>query len=262
MKLAHTILKASAFGSLQSRKDLDMANIDPRTSMMGRAGADAAVVDRGLRSYMLGIYNMMALGIALSGVVAFAVASSPALLQTLFGSPLKWVVMLAPLGAVMFLSVRIHRMSATSAQLAYWAFAALMGLSLSAMVAVFTGVSIAKAFFITAASFGALSLYGYTTKKSLSGWGTFLFMGLIGIVLASIVNIFLGSSMMALIVNVLSLLIFAGLTAYDTQKLKEMYFYGDDSDTLSKKVTMGALTLYLDFINLFTSLLNLTGERE
>lgn len=239
-----------------------MANIDPRTTQFGRTGEEAVAIDRGLRSYMLGIYNMMALGIALSGLVAFLVASNAAAMQTLFGTPLKWVVVFAPLAACMFLSFRLHKMSAGGAQLAYWLFAGLMGVSLSILIYSFTSVSIAKAFFVTAATFGALSLYGYTTKKSLSGWGTFLFMGLIGIVIASIVNMFLGNSMMSFVINVIAVLVFAGLTAYDTQQLKEMYFEGDSADTLSKKITIGALHLYLNFINLFTSLLQLIGDRE
>ena len=239
-----------------------MANLDPRSTMLGRADVDSAAIDRGLRSYMLGIYNMMALGIALSGAVAFLVASNDALMQGIFGTPLKWVVIFAPLAAVMFLSVRIHRMSASGAQLAFWIFAGLMGLSLSVLAMRYSGVHIAKAFFITAASFGALSLYGYTTKKSLSGWGTFLFMGVIGLVLASIVNIFLGSGLLAFAINVIALLVFAGLTAYDTQRLKNDYFEGDASDTLSKKITIGALSLYLNFINMFTAILQLTGSDD
>jgi uncharacterized protein len=239
-----------------------MANVDPRLTQMGRAGTDAAQIDQGLRSYMLGIYNMMALGVALTGLIAFFVGNNDAMMATIYGSPLKWVVMFAPLVAVLGLSFGINKLSAGAAQALYWVYAGLMGLSLAYIFAVYTGASIAKTFFITAATFGALSLYGYTTKKSLAGWGTFLFMGLVGLIIASIVNIFLKSSAMDFVISVAGVLIFAGLTAYDTQKLKEMYFEGDAGETLSKKITMGALTLYLDFINLFMYLLKFLGNRE
>jgi uncharacterized protein len=239
-----------------------MANVDPRLTQMGRAGADAAQIDQGLRSYMLGIYNMMALGVALTGLIAFMVGNSPALMQSIFGSPLKWVVMFAPLGVVLGLSFGINKLSAPATQGLYWLYAALMGLSISFIFMAYTGASIAKTFFITAATFGALSLYGYTTKKSLAGWGTFLFMGLVGLIIASIVNIFLKSDAMSFVISAVGVLIFAGLTAYDTQKLKEMYFEGDTRDTMSKKITMGALTLYMDFINLFMYLLRFLGNRE
>jgi uncharacterized protein len=239
-----------------------MANVDPRLTQMGRAGADAVQIDQGLRSYMLGIYNMMALGVALTGVIAMYIGSNEALLMTIFNSPLKWVAMFAPLGVVLLMSFGINKLSAGTAQALYWVYAALMGVSISFIFAVYTGSSIAKTFFITAATFGALSLYGYTTKKSLSGWGTFLFMGLIGLIIASVVNIFLKSDAMSFVISAAGVLIFAGLTAYDTQKLKEMYFEGDNADTMSKKITMGALTLYMDFINLFMYLLRFLGNRE
>jgi FtsH-binding integral membrane protein len=170
--------------------------------------------------------------------------------------------MLAPLAAVFFLSFRIQSMSAMAAQTTFWVYAAIMGLSLSSIFLVFTGESITRVFFITAASFGALSLFGYTTKKDLSGWGSFLFMGLIGIVIASLVNIFLASSAMQFAISVIGVLVFAGLTAYDTQQIKEMYFEGDSSEVAAKKSVMGALRLYLDFINLFMMLLQLFGNRE
>jgi FtsH-binding integral membrane protein len=182
--------------------------------------------------------------------------------QAIYLSPLKWVVMLAPLAAVFFLSFRIQKMSASAAQTTFWVYAAIMGVSLSSIFLVFTGGSIARVFFITAASFGALSLYGYTTKKDLSGWGSFLFMGLIGIVIASIVNIFLASSAMQFAISVIGVLVFAGLTAYDTQQIKEMYYEGDSSEVSIKKSVMGALRLYLDFINLFLMLLQLFGNRD
>jgi uncharacterized protein len=239
-----------------------MANVDPRLTQMGRAGADAAQIDQGLRSYMLGIYNMMALGVALTGLIAMYIGSNESLLQTIYATPLKWVAMFAPLGVVLVMSFGLNKISAPALKGLYWAYAALMGVSISFIFAVYTGTSIAKTFFITAATFGALSLYGYTTKKSLAGWGTFLFMGLVGLMIASIVNIFLKSDAMSFVISAAGVLIFAGLTAYDTQKLKEMYFEGDAAETLSKKITMGALTLYMDFINLFMYLLRFLGNRE
>ncbi len=230
-----------------------------------RAGTDArtgtAAVDEGLRAYMLRVYNYMAGGLAVTGVVAyFSVATG--IYQQIAATPLIWVVMLAPLGMVFYLSARVSRMSVTGAQTAFWAFAALMGLSLASIFLVYTQTSISRVFFITAASFGALSLWGYTTKKDISGWGSFLFMGLIGIIIASIVNIFLASSAIHFAVSVIGVLVFAGLTAYDTQRIKEMYFAGDDSATMGRKAIMGALSLYLDFINMFLMMLSLFGGRE
>jgi FtsH-binding integral membrane protein len=247
----------------------------------GVAHAEAGAVDQGLRSYMLSVYNYMTLGLAITGLFAVgaymaAVTTDPAgaaaqfregLYLTSFGyalfvSPLKWVIMLAPLGLVFFLSARIGSMSTGAAQTTFWVFAALMGLSLSSIFLVYTGASIGRVFFITAASFGALSLYGYTTKKDLSGMGSFLIMGLFGLIIASVVNIFLGSSMLQFVVSVAGVLIFAGLTAYDTQRIKEMYFYGDEVAVAGRKAIMGALSLYLNFINMFTMLLSLFGNRE
>ncbi|AEV34555.1 integral membrane protein [Pseudovibrio sp. FO-BEG1] len=236
---------------------------------MAGSHANAAAFDAGLRAYMLRVYNYMAIGIAITGVVAYAAfqmaVSNGALTEfgvLLFTSPLRWVVMLAPLGFVFFLSARIHKMSASGAQLAFWLFAGAMGLSLSSIFLVYTGNSIARVFFITAASFGALSLFGYTTKKDLSAWGSFLFMGLIGIIIASLVNLFLASSALQFAISVVGVLVFAGLTAYDTQQIKEMYAAVDDSEVAGKKAIMGALRLYLDFINLFIMLLSLFGNRE
>jgi FtsH-binding integral membrane protein len=237
------------------------------------ARADAQAVDEGLRAYMLRVYNYMAAGIAITGVVAyvtftFAVQQTAAGIQLtefgtfMFTSPFRWVVMLAPLGMVFYLSARVSRMSVSSAQMAFWGFAGLMGLSLASIFMVYTGQSISRVFFITAASFGALSLYGYTTKKDLSGWGSFLIMGLIGIIIAAIVNIFLASSALQFAISVIGVLVFAGLTAYDTQRIKEMYFAGDGAAVMGKKAIMGALSLYLDFINMFLMLLSLFGNRE
>ncbi len=233
----------------------------------------AAVIDEGLRSYMLRVYNYMAIGLAITGIVAMgtflmAVDQSAGTMQLtgfgvfLFTSPFKWVIMLAPLGMVFWLAAKVSSMSVSAAQTAFWAFAALMGLSLASIFLVYTQGSIARVFFITAATFGAFSLYGYTTRKDLSGWGSFLFMGLIGIIIASVVNIFLASSMLQFVVSVIGVLIFTGLTAYDTQRIKEMYYAGDDSTVSGRKAIMGALSLYLDFINLFLMLLRLFGGRE
>ncbi|XUY26641.1 Bax inhibitor-1/YccA family protein [Agrobacterium sp. rho-8.1] len=225
-----------------------------------------AMIDEGLRTYMLKVYNLMALALVITGVASFATytlaVTNPAFAQLLYGSPLKWVVMFAPLGLVLFLSFRIQNMSVSAAQATFWGYAALMGVSLSSIFLVYTGQSIVQTFFITAASFGALSLYGYTTKKNLSGMGSFLIMGLFGLIIASIVNIFLQSSAMGFAISAIGVLIFAGLTAYDTQKIKEMYFDGDDVATAGRKAIMGALTLYLDFINLFMFLLQFLGNRD
>ncbi len=232
-----------------------------------------AAIDEGLRAYMIRVYNYMAAGVGITGVVAYftysmAVVQTPAGLELtefgafMFTSAFRWVVMLAPLGMVFYLGSRIGNMSLSGAQTAFWVFAGLMGLSIASIFMVYTQTSISRVFFISAASFGALSLYGYTTKKDLTGWGSFLFMGLIGIILASIVNIFLASSAMQFAISVIGVLVFAGLTAYDTQKIKEMYYVGDDSTVTGRKAVMGALRLYLDFINMFLMLLSLFGNRN
>jgi FtsH-binding integral membrane protein len=223
---------------------------------------DQAAVDAGLRQYMLSIYNYMTAGLAITGLVAFLVASSPAAMSVIFGTPLKWVVMLAPLGFVFLFAAKVHTMKPSTAQMLFWAFAALMGLSMASIFIVFTGTSIARVFFITAAAFGATSLYGYTTKRDLTKMGSFLMMGLIGIVIASLVNIFVGSSALQFAISVIGVIVFTGLTAYDTQRLKELYAETYDSDSVSRMAIMGALQLYLDFINLFTMLLNLMGTRN
>ena len=225
-----------------------------------------AAIDEGLRSYMLRVYNLMALGLAITGVAAYGTyvmaASNQAFAQMLYASPLRWVVMLAPLALVFFLSFRINKMSVSAAQTTFWIYSALMGLSLSSIFLVFTGQSIVQTFFITAASFGALSLWGYTTKRDLSGMGSFLFMGLIGIIIAMVVNIFLASSALQFAISAIGVLVFAGLTAYDTQQIKEMYYEGDGATVAGRKAIMGALRLYLDFINLFLFLLQFLGNRE
>ena len=235
---------------------------DPR---FAQAGVAVGATDEGLRSFMLSVYNYMGLGLAITGLVALAVASSPAIYMPIFTTPLKWVVILAPLGFVMFLSARIHAMSVSAAQLTFWLFAGVMGISMASIFLVFTGESIARVFFVTAATFGAVSLYGYTTKRDLSGMGSFLFMGLIGIVIASLVNLFIGSTALQFAVSVIGVLVFTGLTAWDTQRLKEQYLGSlqyAGADIAGKTAVMGALSLYLNFINLFTMLLQLMGNQR
>jgi len=238
---------------------------DPRIQLGAtstRAGVDAREIDQGLRTYMLSVYNYMGSALALSGIVAMAAASSETLMATIFGTPLMWVVMLAPLGLVFFLSARINKMSASAAQTTFWVFAALMGLSLSSIFMVYTPVSITRVFFITAGTFGAMSLYGYTTKRDLTGMGSLMMMGLFGVIIASVVNMFLASSALHFAISVIGVLVFVGLTAYDTQKIRRNYLEADGSEVMSKKAIMGALTLYLDFINLFLMLLRLFGNRN
>jgi len=226
------------------------------------APTSAAYFDEGLRQHMLRVYNYMGLGLAVTGLVAFLVASTPAIYQPIFGRPLKWVVMLAPLAFIFFFSFRIHAISAATAQTLFWAFCALMGLSLASVFLVFTGTSIARTFFITAAMFGATSLYGYTTRRDLSKLGSFLFMGLIGVVIASLVNLFVGSSVLQFAISIIGVLVFTGLTAYDTQSIKEQYAESFGSEANSKLAVLGALSLYLNFINIFQLLLSLTGQRD
>lgn len=227
----------------------------------GDAVARRATYDTGLRAHMLSIYNYMASGVLLTGIVALVTASS-GFAVTLMGSPLKWLVILSPLAIVMAMHFGANRFSKTALQGMFWAFAALMGLSLSTIFLVYTGESIAATFFATAAAFAGLSLWGYTTKKDLSGFGTFLVMGVIGLLIAMVINIFLQSSALAMAVSFIGVLIFAGLTAYDTQRLKEQYAMLRGSDFAGKAVILGALTLYLDFINMFQFLLSFMGSRE
>lgn len=259
-----------------------MAQLDKRFARHAAGTRTSAEYDEGLRAHMLGIYNYMALGVALTGLVAygltmFTTTTDPSLAvaqmrngtlltelgRTLYGSPIKYVLMLAPLAFVMLLSFGIHKLSLAATQLTFWVFSAVMGLSLSSIFLVYTGASIVQIFFVTAAAFGALSLYGYTTKKDLSGWGSFLIMGVVGIIIASIVNIFLQSSALQFAISVIGVLAFAGLTAYDTQRLKDEYYaFSSDATMLAKSAIMGALSLYLDFINMFTMLLSLFGDRD
>jgi len=242
-----------------------MANwSDPRptaASFPTRAGTQDAAYDAGLRSYMLSVYNYMASGVLLTGIVALLFANS-GLAEQVLTTPLRWVIMLAPLAFVMVLSFGINKLSTGAAQALFWAFAVVMGLSMSSIFLVFTGVSIAQTFFATTAAFAGLSLYGYTTKRDLSAFGTFLVMGVVGLLVAMIINLFLQSSVMSLVISGIGVLLFAGLTAYDTQRIKSMYAYVAGTDMVGKTVIMGALSLYLDFVNMFTFLLNFMGSRE
>jgi len=237
-------------------------NTGSQTGRMTDAQAHAAGIDVGLRAYMLKVYNYMAIGLALTGAVAFATSTSPEMMRAIYGTPLQWVVMLAPIGIVFFLAARVHSMQASTAQAVFWVYAALMGLSLSYIFVAYTGTSVARVFFVTAGAFAGLSLYGYTTKKDLSGMGTFLFMGVIGILIASVVNIFLQSTGLQFAISVIGVLVFAGLTAYDTQRIKSIYYESDGTEVAEKKAIMGALQLYLDFINMFIFLLHLFGNRN
>ena len=246
-----------------------------KQNIQSRTAAEVNVIDEGLRAYMLKVYNYMASGILITGFISLilfkmSVVTGPdgsiigltGLGNTLYNSAMMWVVMLAPLGVVFYMSFGIKKMSAAKAQGTFWVFAALMGASLSSIFLIYTGASITRVFFITAGTFGAMSIYGYTTKKDLTKLGSFLMMGLFGIIIASIVNIFMKSTMMYYVISIIGVLIFVGLTAYDTQKIKNMYMVSDSGETMGKKAVMGALTLYLDFINLFIMLLRLFGQRR
>lgn len=219
-------------------------------------------LDEGLRQHMLRVYNYMVIGLVVTGLVAYFTSTSHELMMTLFATPLKWVVMLAPLAFVLVLSFGIQKLSVQTAQMVFWVYCAAMGLSLATIFVVFTGTSIARVFFITSGTFAAMSLYGYTTKKDLSGFGSFLMMGLFGIVIAGFANIFIGSSALQFAVSVIGVLIFTGLTAYDTQNIKEMYAESYGREANGKLAIMGALQLYLDFINLFVMLLQLIGDNR
>ena len=248
---------------------------DPRTAAdrvggvntTATVGVPRAARDAGLRSYMLSVYNYMASGVLLTGIVALGFANSslinlivnPATGQA---TPLLWVALFAPLAIVFALGFGINRISTRTAQGLFWVYAALVGVQFSTLFLVYTGASVAQAFFATAAAFLGLSLYGYTTKRDLSGFGTFLIMGVVGILVAMLINMFLQSSAMALAISAISVLLFAGLTAYDTQRIKSMYFYVQGSEMAGKSVIMGALQLYLDFINMFQFLLAFMGDRR
>jgi FtsH-binding integral membrane protein len=236
-----------------------------------RSRADAGAMDAGLRQYMLRVYNYMGSGLLLTGIVAYGAVRIPAVLNLLYApvpgggiqpTMFAYLVMFAPLAFMLVLSFGINRMKASTAQTIFWVFAAVMGLSLTNIFLIYTGASIARVFFITAAMFGSMSLYGYTTKRDLSKFGSLLMMGLIGIIIASVVNMFLQSSAMQFVISVVGVLVFVGLTAHDTQKIKLMYSEFDHAETASKKAVMGALSLYLDFLNLFMLLLYLFGNRR
>jgi len=229
------------------------------------AAANAAMIDEGLRAHMNKVYGLMSVAMLLTGGVAWAVGTNEAMIAAIFMTPLKWLVMFAPLIMVFALSAMIGRMSAAAAQLFFYVYAALVGLSLSFIFAVYTQTSIAQTFLVTAIAFAGLSLYGYTTKRSLSAMGSFMMMGLIGLIVASIVNIFLASSALAFAISVIGVLIFAGLTAWDTQRIKNDYLQHaqmGDSEWMAKSAIMGALTLYLDFINMFMFLLQFLGNNR
>ena len=236
---------------------------DPRTTGVNTAtvGVPRAARDAGLRSYMLSVYNYMASGVLLTGIVALLFANSGLAAQVLV-TPLRWLIILAPLGFVMAMSFGLNRMSTATLQGLFWAFAVAMGLSMSSIFLVYTGVSIAQTFFAVAAGFVGLSLYGYTTKRDLSGFGTFLIMGVVGLLVAMLINLFLQSPAMMFAISAIGVLLFAGLTAYDTQKIKSMYAYVAGTDMMGKVVIMGALNLYLDFINMFQFLLSFMGNRR
>ncbi len=231
--------------------------IDPAISV----GVPRAARDAGLRSYMLSVYNYMASGVLLTGIVALLFANS-AFGQQIMATPLRWLIVLSPLAIVFAMSFGVNRMKTSTIQTLFWAFAVLMGMSMSTIFAVYTGVSIAQTFFAVTAGFAGLSLYGYTTKKDMSGWGTFLIMGVVGLIVAMVINLFLQSTAMHYAISAIGVLLFAGLTAYDTQKIKSMYAYVAGTDMMGKSVVMGALTLYLDFINMFSFLLSFMGSRE
>ena len=238
---------------------------DPRTTTGVNAAASVGVPraarDAGLRSYMLSVYNYMASGVLLTGIVALLFANS-GLAEQVLSTPLRWVIMFAPLAFVMVMSFGINRISTGTLQLLFWAFAAVMGLSMSSIFLVFTGTSIAQTFFAVSVGFLGLSLYGYTTKRDLSGFGTFLILGVVGLLVAMLLNLWLQSPAMMYAISAIGVLLFAGLTAYDTQKIKSTYAYVAGTDMMGKAVIMGALNLYLDFVNMFTFLLNFMGSRE
>lgn len=230
------------------------------------SSAQASQIDVGLRSYMLGVYNHMTTALALTGLFAYAMKwaalTSPGVAQIVYGSPLQYVIMFSPFVLVMYLSFKIQTLAPSTARNMFYLYAALMGLSLSSILLVFTGESVARAFFVTAGAFAGLSIYGYTTKRDLTAMGSFMIIGLFGIIIASIVNIFVGSDVMQFAISVIGVFVFAGLTAWDTQTIKAMYSAADNAQAAATKSIYGALKLYLDFINMFIMLLHLFGNRE
>jgi FtsH-binding integral membrane protein len=228
----------------------------------GYAQTQTAAIDAGLRAHMQKVYAYMGGGLALTGLISYLVGNNEAMLAAIYGTPLAWVVMLAPLGFAFFFGMRINSMQASTAQILFWAFAAVMGLSLSYIFAVYTTASIVKTFFIAASMFLTMSLWGYTTKKDLSGMGTFLIMGVVGLIIASLVNLFMQSSALEFAISAIGVLVFTGLAAYDTQKVKEFYWEADGHEVATKKSILGAFVLYMDFINLFLFMLRFLGNRE
>ncbi len=240
-----------------------MANpLDNRYMTQSRSAAAAADIDVGLRQYMLKVYNYMSVGLVVTGLIALLVAEHAQVFNAVTYSPLRWVVIFAPIGFAMLFGFRIQQMRAITAEILYWAFAAIMGLSLSYIFVLYSHASVARVFFITAGTFAGMSLYGYTTKRDLTSIGSFLIMGLFGIILAMIVNFFLHSAALYFTISIIGVVIFVGLTAWDTQKIKEMYSAGDAAEVATKKAILGAFQLYLDFINLFVMLLRLMGSRR
>lgn len=230
----------------------------------GRAmpSAEAQSYDQGLRTYMIGVYQYMMLGIALTGAAAWALSTQPMLMQAIWGTPLKWLVVLAPIPVALYTQFRIDRLSPATAQGLFWLYAGLVGLSMSLLVAAYTGTSIAKVFFMTAAAFGALSLYGYTTQRNLSAFGSFLFIGMFGVLIAIVANIFLQSPALQFAISIIGVLVFAGLTAFDTQRIKQMYYEASDETTAARYSVLGALWLYISFVAMFQFLMSLLGDRE
>lgn len=239
-----------------------MSEFNNRPTSFASTASRATTYDSALRDYMVKVYNYMAAALGISGVVAFVTANSPALMSLIFGTPLAWVVMLAPLGFVFFFSYKLNSISAAKAKNYLWIYSALMGLSLASIFIAYTNASIARTFFISASVFGGMSLYGYTTKKDLTGMGSFLMMGVLGLIICSLVNIFLKSSAFDFALSFIGILIFTGLTAYDAQRIKQNFYHSGDSETTAKMAVMGALSLYMDFINLFIMMLRFFGDRK
>lgn len=240
-----------------------MFNFVNNKASFASAATSSTSYDVGLRDYMVKVYNFMAIALVISGLTAFLVSSSPALMAAIFGTPLAWVVMFAPLAFVFFFGYKLNSISAESAKNYLWIFAGLMGVSISTIFISYTGTSIARVFFISATTFGVTALYGYTTKKDLTSMGSFMIMGLIGLLIASLFNIFLQSSALQFATSILGMIIFIGLTAYDSQRIKQMYYHASGNAAVSSKMAVvGALSLYMDFINLFMTMLSFFGDRK
>lgn len=229
---------------------------------ISRNTARALSIDEGLRSHMMSVYNYMAMGLGLTGLVAYLISTQPAVMNAIFGTPLFYVALFAPLALVFLISAKLSKFNFATIQTLFWVYAALMGVSLSSIFIVYQMPSITRVFLITAGTFGSMSLYGYTTKRDLTAMGSFLFMGVIGLIIASVVNMFMQSNMMQMVLSAITVLVFTGLTAYDTQMIKELYSTAHTKEAQGKMAVMGALSLYIDFINIFLSLLRLFGDRR